>query len=194
MYYPKLSGPTVYLSPVNPEDTKRYTRWMNDPEVTLGLGNHDRVYSEIAEQTLLENWAQNTSEISFAIIHKADDQLIGNCGLMDINPIHRRATLGIFIGEPELHSRGLGTEAMALLIDYGFRVLNLHNIELRYFSFNRRAERAYQKLGFQESGRRREAFCYNGRYYDEISMDILENEFRAGRYGDIGELETSYDL
>lgn len=189
MYYQKITGQKVYLSPVNPADAPLYTSWMNDFEVTIGLGNGGKIYSEIAEQAVLEAMAKDSNQVSFAVVNRADDRPIGNCGLFDIDPVRQIATIGIFIGQPEFHSGGYGTEAMALLLDYGFRFRNLHNINLFYFSYNTRGEKAYRKLGFKEVGRRREAIRYHGKYYDEVMMDLLEDEFRTGPFADLVKLD-----
>lgn len=191
MYYPKIVGNKVYLSPVNPDDAKLYTKWMNDAEITLGLSNHHKVYSELAEQATLEAMSKDPNNVSFAIIDKAINQPIGNCGLFDHDPIRRTATIGIFIGERTHHSGGFGTEALALLMDFGFRSLNLHNILLAYFSYNARGAKAYRKLGFSEIGRRREAVWYNGQVYDEVLMDILEEEFRQGPFQTVVQMDLS---
>ena len=55
--------------------------------------------------------------------------------------------------------------------------MNLHNIKLRAYSFNERAINCYQKCGFKEIGRRREARIVAGEKYDVIQMDILASEF-----------------
>lgn len=189
MYYQKIVGKRIFLSPVNPEDVKHYTKWMSDYEVTLGLSNFGKIYSELAEKTILEDMAKNPSNVSLAIIDKLSNQPIGNCGLFDHDPLRKTATIGIFIGEKDYLSGGYGTEALALLMDFGFRCLNLHNIQLAYFSYNVRGEKAYRKLGFQEIGRRREAIRYNGKYYDEVLMDILEDEFRQGPFADFVQMD-----
>lgn len=191
MYYRKIVGERIYLSPVDPADAAIYTRWMNDPEVTLGLGNFDRVYTEISERAILEDMAKDAKNLSFAIVDKTGDRVIGNCGLFALDATRRIATIGIFIGEASHLSGGYGTEALALLIDFGFRSLNLHNLNLFYFSYNVRGERAYRKLGFQEVGRRREAIRYHGKYYDEVMMDLLEEEFRQGPFADRVQLDLA---
>ena len=63
------------------------------------------------------------------------------------------------------------------MLDYGFNILNLHNIMLKAFAYNEAGIRAYQKAGFQEIGRRREVKKINGRRYDMIYMDCLATEF-----------------
>jgi len=113
----------------------------------------------------------------FAIIDKDTDALIGNCSLFKIDHSDRKAEMGIFIGNKNYWDKGYGTEAMRLILDYGFNILNLHNIILNVHDSNKRALKAYEKVGFKYIGSRRESFIMGGRKYDEIFMDILEDEF-----------------
>ena len=66
---------------------------------------------------------------------------------------------------------------MSLLIDYCFAVLNLHNISLNVYSFNARAIRCYEKVGFKKVGELREAFIYGRKAHNIILMDILPDDF-----------------
>lgn len=168
----------MYLSPTNVEDGEIYTKWLNDFKVTDYIGKSSVVCTLEAEKKWLEENNQRQNKIVFAIIDKEKDELIGNCGLYEINTVSRTATLGIFIGEEEGRNKGYGTEVVGLLLDYGFSYLNLHEINLDVIAFNQRAIRCYQKCGFKEYGRRRESYFLNGKYHDIISMDILKNEFQ----------------
>ena len=85
--------------------------------------------------------------------------------------------MGIFIGEKEGRDRGIGTEAINLILEYGFNYLNLNSIKLDVMEFNSRAIACYKKCGFKEMGRRRQCNYINGKYYDTILMDILKEEF-----------------
>lgn len=105
------------------------------------------------------------------------DEIIGSIGLHEINNINRTATLGIFIGNKEYWSKGYGTEAIQLILDFGFNYLNLNNIDLALMEFNERALKCYEKCGFKEIGRKRKCNFINGKYYDSILMDILAEEF-----------------
>lgn len=118
-------------------------------------------------------------EATFSIVTIDGDKLIGTVGLERINQTHRTTTLGIFIGDKEFLNKGYGTEAIRLLLDYGFNYMNLHSIHLNLMSFNIRAQKCYEKCGFKETGRIRESRFINGRYYDVITMDILANEFQG---------------
>ena len=57
--------------------------------------------------------------------------------------------------------------------------LGLENIMLRVFSFNERAIRVYEKVGFQEIGRRRSAFRLAGQAHDVVFMDFLAADFAS---------------
>ena len=174
-YFKKLVGDRIYLSPRSAEDAEKFTEWMNDFEVTDYTGRSGQIMTLAGEKEYLENNAN--PEAVFSIITIDEDKLIGTVGLERINRTHRNATLGIFIGDKDYLSKGYGTEAIRLLLDYGFHYMNLHNIKLQLMSFNERALKCYKKCGFRETGRIRENRYINGKYYDTITMDILENEF-----------------
>jgi RimJ/RimL family protein N-acetyltransferase len=99
--------------------------------------------------------------------------------LFAVDSVNRHAMLGIFIGEEAYRGRGYGPEAIRLLLDYGFNLLNLNSVMLGVMSFNQRAVRCYEKVGFREIGRRREARIIGGQRFDGILMDILADEFES---------------
>jgi len=178
-YFEKIPGERIYLSPMDPGDLEIYTKWMNDSEVTRWLGMHSGVFSLPAERAFLENATKETNNYQFAIVlrdghnPRGGDRLIGNIGLMDLNQINRRATLGLFLGEEEDRSKGYGSEAIKLLLDYGFNWLGLRNIDLHVHSGNARAIACYKKAGFLEYGRRHGAVFADGRWYDDVLMEAL---------------------
>ncbi len=172
-YFKKVEGERLYLSPVNIEDAETYVRWLSDRSVSDGLGNTAHVFSLSAEREWLQ---KNTEEYQFAIVRQRDDTLIGNCSIRAVSPVHRTAEVGLFIGEESDRGKGYGTEALGLLVDYGFQVLNLNSLMLAVYSFNKQAVSCYRKIGFREIGRRRQCYYLNGTYYDSIYMDLLREE------------------
>jgi RimJ/RimL family protein N-acetyltransferase len=91
--------------------------------------------------------------------------------------------LGIGLGR-EYIGRGYGTDAMRIIVGYGFREMGLHRIELSVAPFNMAGIRAYEKAGFTEEGRRRELVWHDGRWYDEVMMSVLDHEWAARRSSD----------
>ncbi|MCL2109076.1 MAG: GNAT family N-acetyltransferase [Oscillospiraceae bacterium] len=174
-YFRKIQGENVYLSPYNLDDLEVFTKWMNDRAVTDGLGDSAEQFNLINEKKWLEDMLEK-GEPCFAIISEKNDELIGSMGLFEIKQIHGSAMVGIYIGDAENRGKGYGTEAMKLLINYAFNVLNLRNIMLNVFEFNENAYNSYLKVGFKEIGRRRKAHYHNGNYFDIISMDITRED------------------
>ena len=175
-YFKKIEGERLYLSPINEEDVETYVKWMNDFSVTDGLGTSHNITTIYGEK----DWIQNTiksNDIQLAIVKKENNTLIGNCSLHQINHYKKTSTLGIFIGEEQERNKGYGTETVKLLMKYGFEYLNLNNIMLQVYSFNKRAIKSYKKAGFKEFGRRHNVITIKNKLYDEIYMEILKEDY-----------------
>jgi RimJ/RimL family protein N-acetyltransferase len=66
---------------------------------------------------------------------------------------------------------------MRLMVNYGFKELNLHRIELDVFAFNTRAIRVYENIGFKREGLLRDTLFYDGEFHDTVLMSILEDDW-----------------
>lgn len=178
-YYKKLIGDRIYLSPkgASDDEIQKFTEWMNDFEVTDYIGRSGNLITLIGEKDYLENIAKDSKNRNFDIITLNDNKLIGTVSLENINFIERSAILGIFIGDKDFRNNGYGKEAIKLLLEYGFKYLNLHSIRLDLLAVNERAHKCYLRCGFRDTGCSREEIFLNGKYYDKLHMDILENEF-----------------
>ncbi len=179
IYYKKLIGKNIYLAPKNIEDAEKYAEWLNDFRTTDYLGMSGKIMTLEKEKEYMTKAMDD--EATLNIVTLAEDKLIGTVGLESIDHLNRTGTLGIFIGDVQEREKGYGTEAINLILDYGFNYVNLNNIKLDVLEFNERAISCYKKCGFKECGRRRKCEFIDGKYYDRISMDILKEEF-AGKY------------
>lgn len=174
-----FAGELVALGPLRREAIPQYVRWMNDFAVTRYLAVQPRPTTLEQETAWFEQAATNEHERNFSITERASGRVVGNCGMFDVLLPHRRAEVGIVIGEPDARGKGYGTEAMRLLLDYAFTVVGMHSIMLMVYEFNPAARRCYENVGFREIGRRRESRWFNGRFWDEIYMDLLASEFES---------------
>lgn len=180
-YIPKLSGSRCFLSPVRQEDVDTYLEWLNDLEISINFRNYSQQIPFMIEKEYMEKFAKERQlmDYLFGIISKETDTLIGNCALMNPDFINRTAELGIFVGNKEYWGKGIGTEAIMLLLDFGFNVLNLHNIGITFYDFNTKSKRIYEKCGFKLIGRRREAKLIGNMKFDIVYMDILAEEYKS---------------
>lgn len=93
------------------------------------------------------------------------------------NTVHHRSTeLGIDI-LPSFQGKGYGREAIEWALDYAFRRVGLHRVQIRAFEWNTGALRLYERLGFKAEGREREAIWHEGRFWDTVELGMLEGEW-----------------
>ncbi|HHV81053.1 MAG TPA: GNAT family protein [bacterium] len=178
MENPFLVGDKIYFRGLELDDLDKLVSWINDPEVTLFLTMGRIPLNSIREEEWVRNLYKNQNDIVMGIVLKDGDQLIGDIGLHKIDWVSREGTLGIMIGEKEYQNKGYGTEAVLLMLNYAFEVLNLNRIELTVFEFNKRAIRCYEKGGFTLEGRLREKIYKDGMYRDVLIMSILKDEWK----------------
>jgi RimJ/RimL family protein N-acetyltransferase len=178
-YYKKLVGEICYLSPCTPEDAENWAAWFNDLEVTIPLGDEAYTPSTLErEGEMIDEINRNLDHV-FTIVDLETEQAIGRCLLFAIDQLNRNGMLGIVIGAKEYWGRGYGQEAIRLLLDYAFNLLNLNSIMLGVLDFNERAIRCYEKVGFKQIGHRRQARIIGDRKCDAVLMDILAEEFES---------------
>ena len=175
-YFKKIIGEKCYLSPMSLDDAAQYAEWLNETAVGLPLLQISEVLNLEKEKDLLKNLSTG---YNFAIVDKDKDKLIGSVGLFHVDHIHGRAEMGIMIGDRNFWNRGYGTEATQLLLDYSFNALNLCHIRLGVFSFNPRALRCYEKVGFKVVGKFTEYIQIAGTRHDMILMEILAKDFES---------------
>ena len=175
-----LEGKRIYLAPLEMDDLDRFCGWFNNPKLR-GFLILPYPTTKMDEKEFIERKTKSKEDIVLSIAVKKGDRVIGVIGLHQINRVTRCAMLGIAVGDLKMTSKGLGTEAIRLMLDYGFKSLNLHRIELFVHDFNVRAQNAYQRIGFVEEGRKREALYSDGRYHDELIMAILKDEWLEKR-------------
>lgn len=175
-----VPGEKVFLGPIRRDLAPVYRRWMNDLEVALTLSVLRRIpLTEEDELDWFDSARRETNSKVFTIYERPDDRPVGNIGLHNIDFHSGTVEVGIVIGERSVWGRGYATEALTLLVDYAFTVLGLNHVWLRYIAMNERARQVYDRVGFREAGRLREAVRVGQRRYDVVFMDLLAREFRS---------------
>ncbi len=172
-----LRGERVLLRPLTSSDLRRCVKWFSDPQIIRFLGRNSPV-TLAEEERWFRDYERRTDEQIFAI--EVGGAHIGNLGLHKIDRAHRKAEVGIVIGEPTLWSKGYGTEAMHVALRYAFDGLGLNKVSLDVLEYNTRAIRTYERLGFQPEGIHREDAYKDGRFVNVLRMSILARELRDG--------------
>jgi RimJ/RimL family protein N-acetyltransferase len=174
-----IIGKNVRLRAIERQDLPGFVAWLNDPEVRKNL-----LVTVPLSQAQEDNWFEQNlrrpleeQPLGIEVHTPKGWQLVGNCGFAKLDWHNRNAEIGIFIGDARFWNKGYGTEAMRLMVKYGFYTLNLNRIYLTVFETNHRGIRCYEKAGFIHEGRLRQAIYQDGRYIDMLIMSMLRSEW-----------------
>ncbi len=177
---PVLTGEKCVLRPFTEADADVMREIIHDPEVLRFTGEPP---GELTPERL-RSWygtrAGQPDRLDLAVTDRGTGELLGEVVLYEWDPAARGCTFRTLIGSRG-RGRGVGTEAIRLVVGYGFEELGLHRIQLEAYRHNHRALRVYQKVGFLVEGVRRETEMRDGEWVDEVLMAILDREWAAHR-------------
>lgn len=163
--------PRVRIRPWREEDVHVLVELRND--VALQASLLARARGSDAER--VRGWlrARNApGSMVLVVADSATDDAIGYVQAIDIDREDLRADLGICLGPPH-QGRGLGTEAMGLLLELLRTAEGIGKVTLRVRADNGRAIACYRKLGFRECGVLRAHARFDGRWLDVCVMEAF---------------------
>jgi RimJ/RimL family protein N-acetyltransferase len=175
----RLEGTRVVLRPHSPLNLRAFQRWYTDPEVARLTRYQDGPMRAEEIERFFAARVIGPDSLALAVHVKPDERLVGTTAFSQLDGDNGSALYHITIGEKDAWGRGYGTEATRLMLRHAFETLNLHRIALCVFAFNERAIRSYRSCGFAVEGRSREAIWRDGRWWDELTMSILEPEWQV---------------
>ena len=178
-----FQGKLIRLSSEDPQVmAEAFARWNQNSEYFRLL---DSDPARLWSAKKIKEWFEKDldsalpNNLLFSIRSLSDDSLIGFIAFDGINWTDRDTFVAIGIGEPAFWSKGYGSDAMCLMLRYGFTELNLHRISLTVFEQNPRGIRSYEKCGFKHEGRIRDFLLRDGRRSDMLHMGILHREWEC---------------
>lgn len=182
----ELNGNIVYLKKLDKEYIEEYwDNFKNTSIETMIFTGSAQAFNKTEIENYIDRVAADSDRVDFLIFSKSDNKIVGEVVINEIDRNNRCGNIRILINKKEDFSKGYGTEAMILALNYGFGMFNLHRIELEAYPFNNRAIHVYEKIGFKREGIRRDGSYYNHKYYDMITMSFLEDEFKDTYLGDL---------
>ncbi len=176
-----FEGEKVILRSLELTDLETIMQFWNNITLRRELGPVVPHSRKEREDWIKSTWVQR--RVGEAFIFAIDDlktkKLVGHCSLKNIRVINRTASASIVIYDEKNRGKGYGTDVMRVLLRIGFDYLNLHRIGLNVFDTNPRAIHVYEKVGFTKVGVMRHTDYVEGKYVNDVAMDILEDEWRA---------------
>ena len=172
-----IKGERVGLRAVEKEDLEYLRDWRN-------LSDFRKNFREVRELSLTDQevWydsLQKTKHINymFIIVDLETNKPIGAAGLLYINWIIRSGDFSFYIGENEMYigDDGRANEAAQLLIDYGFKNLNLHKIWMELYEFDTQKIEFFKNgFDFKQDGLLRDNCFEDGKYWNALIISLLE--------------------
>lgn len=177
---PTLTGDLVVLRPVGVADAPALFSATLDPEVGRLTGTHTKFSLEELERWYASR-AEQHDRLDLAIVERATGECVGEAVLNDLDAHNYGCSFRIFLFGGRFFGRGLGTEAIRMILDHAFDAVGLHRVELEVYAFNPRARHVYEKIGFVHEGTKRDALCWNGDWIDAHTMAVLAHEWAVHR-------------
>lgn len=160
---------------------------LKDAAALLNIRNHDAVSKymdtmipyriEDSEDRikLYHNTFKEKKGITWAIVEKQSNSLIGDFGIWDIDKKNSRGEIG-YILHPDFWKKGYMSEALNTLIRFGFDHINLHSYEANVNIANENSKALLLKFGFKLEAYFRENFYYDGQFLDSEIYCLLKSD------------------
>lgn len=175
----------IKLRKLSTNDYSTYHNWRNDIEVMKTTSPQLDIYTLEETEQFISVIASQANAKGYMIEHKESGETVGIVSLINIDYKNRSAECILDIGARDMWGKGIGTSAMSLILGFAFYELNLHRVYLQVFSFNERAIKLYEKMGFTHDGKFREAIYRDGRWHDTVIMSILKKEYLNKEQSDL---------
>lgn len=119
----------------------------------------------------------NKTFLYFYIIDKQTNIVVGWCGFHTWYLDHRRAEIGYMLFDDQHKQKGIMSEAIAPIIDFGFREMLLLRIEALIGPTNIPSLKIIEKLKFTKEGHLRAHYCKNNQMDDSLVFSLLKHEY-----------------
>ncbi|HCI54554.1 MAG TPA: GNAT family protein [Bacteroidales bacterium] len=167
----------INLRAVEPEDLELLYEWENNSNYWL-ISNTIVPYSKYLLKKYIENAHRSIFEVGqlrMMIDHIETKKTIGTIDLFNFDPFHKRAEVGILIADENYRKKGCASMALKCLIDYSFNTLHLHQLYCNILSNNIESMQLFKKLGFQETGIKKDWIKTNDGYLDEHIFQLIKS-------------------
>ena len=186
-----LVGKRIYLRGLIDREVQEdspYFNWLNDLSLDQFTNRSDFPHSIGGLRKYVERSRTTRDFVHLGIFDNSTDRHIGNITLQDFDWVNRRAFIGYLLGDHEFSGKGLATEAVLMMMYYGFNRLNLERIHTTISERNIGSLNVAKKTGLITEGRIRKHLLRNGCWSDLLIVGALRDEWMAEFGGQAKEL------
>lgn len=150
------------------------------PEIIKMMGlDSEEQYQKLRQKCEGGLASYNRSLVTFQLINRNSNTVIGACGFHNWYPEHRRAELGYHLDKDEFKQQGFMKEAIAFVLKYGFETMALHRIEALVSPTNVPSLKLVKHFGFREEGLLQEHYFINGKFDDSLIFGLLRKNYQS---------------
>lgn len=163
-----FKGKYCYLRALEPEDLE-FLYYIENDALVWEVSETITPYSRFVLKHYLENSHRDIFEMKqlrLAIVSQ-DDELAGFIDMFDFDPKNGRVGIGIVVAE-KFRTKGLGSEALALVTNYSFQYLQVHQVYANIGEDNLASKKLFEKQGFHLAGVKKDWIFSEGVYKNEL--------------------------
>lgn len=177
---PRIETERLVLRKIKISDLDSVYKYASDPMVPKYLlwSPHSSIYFTKAYLREVQKHYKKQNFFDWGVTLKGENKIIGTCGFSSFNIQHNTGELGYVLGS-EYWGRGIAAEAASAVIDFGFKVLNLHRIEANLMIENTQSKRVLEKCGMKFEGIKRGGVFAKGGYRDLCIFSIVREEYET---------------
>lgn len=170
-----IIGDNIILRALEPTDIDILYKWENNQNI-WHLSNTLTPFSRYILQKYIENSQHDiftTRQLRLIISLKKTHRTIGAIDLFDFDPFHKRAGIGILIGEEIEQGKGFAKESLKTLLTYCKSTLHLHQVYCNILVNNEVSINLFKKIGFQLVGSKKQWIKVGDEFIDELLFQYL---------------------
>lgn len=167
-------GQGVTLRRIEETDLPALFQWRNDYRVWKWCRQNEPLHPSNHKKWF--DWQASDKSVSMFAVLDQDGDIVGVCGLTDIDRTNRRAEFSLYI-DPDRMGNGYGASSLRTLFRHGFDRLGLNVIWGETFDTNPAAS-LFRKVGMKQEGVRRDFYFREGKFLDAILFSIRRNEIQ----------------
>jgi ribosomal-protein-alanine N-acetyltransferase len=161
--FPELKTERLALRMIHDADVEIIFRLYQDARVMLERG--EPVFeNKLQAEKIIFYWRKLFAEekgMRWGIVFRSTGKLIGSVGFKKIELQHLRSDLGYEL-DPDWWNRGIMTEAVNAVSEFGLNKMGLHSIEANITPEHIASRRVLEKLGYKLEAHHRENYFYKG--------------------------------
>ncbi len=172
--FPELSTERLILREITKKDVNEIFALRSDKELMRYISRPLALSTEDALKwmQLIFDLLETNDGINWGISLKENPLLIGTISLWRIDKPNYRAEIGYML-QTLYQQKGIVSEAIAAVIEYGFATMKLHSIEAKASPENAASLRVLDKAGFVREAYFKEDYYFNGEFLDTVVYSLL---------------------